>query len=124
MANEVEILEAYVAQLEEEEATEEAKVNYKDIDLNYIVEWCKANGQVAWLKEAAQQKVNVKVYPRVQQQKNGKTISVADTTQEPKVEERNITFIQLKKAFAEKFMPDIMPKSKKKESMYDIIAAL
>jgi hypothetical protein len=127
--NEVEIIEAYAAQIKEAaaaKAEEEAKVKYKDIDLDYIIKYCQEQGSeaVAWLKETAQKKVNVKVYPRVQQEKDGKTISVADTTKEPKVEERKITFIQLKKAFVEKFMPDIMPKSKKKESMYDIIAAL
>ena len=141
MANEVEILEEYAKQIEEEAAAatkaEEAKVAYKDIDLQYIINWCQTHGEIDWLKAAAQEKVKVEVYPRKKVPavdevtgeqkftKKGKVkyTSVADESKEPKVEERKITFIQLKEKFAKEFMPDILPKPKKK-SMYDIIAEL
>lgn len=69
-----------------------AKLDYKTMKLEDIVEWCKANGEVDWLK------------------KQGAA---------------HKTFIEIKVAFAKKYMPEIMPVAKaKKPSMYDIIAAL
>jgi hypothetical protein len=61
-----------------------------------IIDWCKANGEVAWLKKTAA----------------------------TEIDGRKITFIELKKAFVDKFMPEIAPKSTKKPSMYELIAAL
>ena len=58
-----------------------------------IIEWCKANNQVEWLK----------------------AFRKANTTADKKP-----TFFSLKKAFAEKFMPEIIPQ-KKKKSMWDDI---
>lgn len=114
------------------------KVQYKEIDLPFIIGWCQAHNQIAWLKEAAQQEVEYKVYPRkkvpavdeitgepkLTAKGKVKYVSKADKTQEPKVEKKLITFVQLKMQFVERFMPDIMPKAEKKETMYDIIAAL
>lgn len=76
-------------------------MNYKTMKIEDIIEWCKANGQVAWLKETA-----------------AKTFPTESGT-------RNITFIEIKIAFAQKFMPEIMPKGKpKKPTMYELIAKL
>ena len=142
MANEVEILEEYAKQIEEEAAAtkaEEAKeVAYKDIDLQYIIDWCKANNQVAWLKKTAEEKVETKVYPRKKVAKldnNGQPVlnakgkvvhvSIADKSKEPKIEEKDITFLKLKEKFAAEFMPELLPQAKpKKQTMLDIIAAL
>lgn len=72
-------------------------MDYKTMKLDDIINWCKANNQVAWLKAEA-----------------AKTIG-----------ERRITFIELKKAFVDKFMPEIAPKAAKKApTMFDKIAAL
>ena len=69
-----------------------AKIDYKTMNLDDIIDWCKENNEVDWLKK--------------------------ENAKKP-------TFIQLKVAFAKKFMPEIMPKAKeKKPSMYDIINAL
>ena len=77
-------------------------MNYKDMKIEDIIDWCKANSQVEWLKETA-----------------SKTFSTEDG------KERRISFIELKLEFVKKFMPDIAPKSKpKKPSMYDLIAKL
>jgi len=77
-------------------------MDYKTMKLDDIINWCKANNQVAWLKaEAAKTCVN----------KKGET--------------HPINFIQLKKAFVDKFMPEIAPKATKKApTMFDKIAAL
>lgn len=96
-------------------------MNYQDMSIEDIIEWCKANNQVAWLKETASQKVEYKVYPRVKDEK-GKWHS--DKTATPTIEMRPISFIQIKIAFVNKFMPEIAPKAQKKESMYDRIMAL
>lgn len=101
-------------------------MNYQTIKIEDIIAWCKANGQVEWLKATASQKVPCKVYPRIKSTNaNGKVVSVVDKTAEPKEELRPITFIQIKQAFVEKFMPEIAPKAKeKKPSMYELISNL
>jgi hypothetical protein len=77
-------------------------MNYQTMKLENIIDWCKENKQVAWLKATA-----------------------ATTYTNEDGSTRKITFFEIKKAFAEKFMPEILPKAKvKKPSMYDIIAAL
>lgn len=96
-------------------------MDFKNMNFEDIANWCKANNQVAWLKEKAATKVPCKVYPKVE--KDGK--KVADKTQEPKIEMRPITFIQLKSDFVAKFMPELAPKAKtKKKTMFDLIAEL
>lgn len=94
--------------------------NYKDLNINDIMEWCHENGEVKWLKEKAKETRPFKVYPRVE--KDGKM--VADKSQEPIVEMRPISFIQLKKDFAETFMADILPLKQKKPTMYEMIEAM
>lgn len=78
-------------------------LDYMKMDIDTIIEWCKENNQVEWLKAAAAQK------------KIGKD-----------GEERSITFIELKREFALKFVPEIVPVAQKKKgaSMFEKIAAL
>jgi hypothetical protein len=77
-------------------------MDYKKMNINDIIAWCVANKQVDWLKA-----------------ESAKTF----TTKEGK--ERNITFIEIKLAFAKQFMPEILPKAKeKKPTMYELIQAL
>ena len=97
-------------------------MDYKTMKIEQIIEWCKANNEVAWLKDFVTTKVPVKVYPKVKGE-DGKM--KADKTATPKTEMRKPTFLQIKKAFAKKFMPEIIPTaSEEKVTMYDIIAAL
>lgn len=97
-------------------------MNYKTMDINDIIAWCKENHEVEWLKATAAKKVEYKVYPKVKGE-DGKMHS--DKSAKPKIEKRPISFIQIKIAFCEKFMPEIMPKKKeKKPSMYDLISML
>lgn len=72
-------------------------LNYKTLNRYDIIEWCKENNQVEWLKKEAAKKISGKP----------------------------ITFIQLKVNFAKKFMPEIMPKAKTKApTFYEEIEAL
>lgn len=97
-------------------------MDYKKMDINDIINWCKENGEVEWLKKTAAKKVEYKVYPKV---KNESGKMVADKSAKPKIEKRPISFIQIKIEFCEKFMPEIMPKKKdKKPTMYDLISSL
>lgn len=77
-------------------------MNYKDMTIDDIIQWCKDNKQVDWLKATA-----AKTFPK----EDGTT--------------RKITFIELKLEFVREFMADIAPKAKpKKPSMFDKIGAL
>ena len=77
-------------------------MDYKKMTLDDIIAWCKANSQVDWLKSTAK-----KTFPT----EDGGT--------------RKITFIEIKRAFCEVFMPEIMPKAEPKQpTMWDRINAL
>ena len=101
-------------------------LNFKDMTIQDIIEWCQANGQVDWLKKKATEKTKCDIYPRKTIiNEKGKKVSVADKSQKPKTELRPITFIQIKTDFVEEFMPELAPKKKAKQpTMYDLIAKL
>lgn len=100
-------------------------MNYKDINLDYIISYCKEHEEVAWLKKTAAKMVDYKVYPKKTILVDGKKKKVADKEQPYTVEKRPISFIQIKMEFVDKFMPEIKPVAKeKKPSMYDIIRNL
>lgn len=108
---------------------------FMDWEFPDIYEYCKEHNELAWLKSIGSKMVEVKVYPRVKTPKldnegypiykNGKPVlvSYADKSQEPKIELRRITFVQIKTEFLEHF--DLLPKKKdKKPTMYDILDAI
>lgn len=100
-------------------------VDYKTCSIDDIIDWCKANGEVEWLKKEASKKVDYKVYPKVKYvDEQGKERTKSDKTQTPKIEKRPVSFIQIKIAFYEKFFPQMIPSAKSKETMYDRIMAL
>lgn len=105
-----------------------ATKGYLDWELADIIDYCKKNNAVDWLKETAKKQVPVKVYPRVKivkTREDGTTYKTteADKSQKPKIEMRPISFVQIKTEFLEKF--NLMPAKKaKKPTMYDIIDAL
>ena len=134
-------LDDAVASFDEESATitiNGKEVSYKDMAIEDIIAWCKENNEVEWLKETVAKKVPCKVHPRVKVAKldaNGNPVlnkkgkpmmkSVSNKDAKPVVEMRPISFIQIKIAFVEKFMPSLKPvKKPKKASMYDVISAL
>ena len=92
-------------------------MNYKSMKIEDIIAWCQENNQVGWLKEQI-----ALTFP-VMKEVDGEKVQVLDKKGNPK--ERKITFIELKLAFAEKFMPEIAPKGEpKKKTMYELIEAL
>jgi len=92
-----------------------------------IISWCKANNQVAWLKAKAKETVIAERYTKRIKTINdkGKEVWVADKTSPKEKFKVPITYVQIKVAFCEKFMPEIMPKkAERKPNMYDIIGEL
>lgn len=89
-------------------------MDFKKMNFNDIVDYCKTNNQVPWLKE-----IMKTTYPTVDKHKQ----PVLD--EDGKQVYHPITFIELKLEFARKFMPEIIPQAKeKKPSMLDIVNAL
>lgn len=75
-------------------------MNYKTMKFEDILAWCKQNDQTAWLKG--------KVNEQVKDKETG--------------EMRDISFIEVKRAFCKMFMPDLVPVEKpKKPTMKDIM---
>lgn len=81
-------------------------MDYKHINFPYIVEWCKEHNETKWLKEVVNSKVPV-------------------DAEDASKGERDITFIEVKRVFCEKFMKELLPVAKpKKPSMKDIVNGL
>lgn len=102
-------------------------MNYQTMKIEDIIAWCVENKQVEWLKEEMAKKVIVSRYSKRVKTTNdkGKTVWKADRNSKKVDSEEKITFIQIKKDFCEKFMPEIIPAAKeKKPSMYELVAAL
>ena len=99
--------------------TNEANL-YRELDLPGIIAYCQGQGPeaIAWLKETSKKKVPYKVYPRIKVDGKMKV----DKTQEPKIEMRPISFVQLKMEFLEHF--HLVTAKEKKKTMYEIIDAL
>lgn len=100
-----------------------AELNYKDWELDDIINWCQENNQVEWLKATAATTIERKVYPKVESvSKKGKKSWKQDKTQPYTLENAPITFVELKSEFIKTFI-ETTPKVKK-PTMYDRIAAL
>ena len=103
-------------------------LDYKTLDEAAIIKWCQDNNQLEWLAAKLNETVVGEFYSKkvmVWDDEKGKYIYLADKTSTIVKKEIPITFIQVKRDFAEKFMPDILPKGKgKKETMRDRVAAL
>lgn len=115
-----------------------AKITYKTLTIEMIISWCKQNNQIDWLKAVSNTEVPYKVYPRKKELKldaNGNPVlskkgkptytSVADKSAKPTIEMRKPSFVQIKNAFVDTFMPELKPKAKEKApTMYDLIDSL
>lgn len=101
-------------------------MNFQTMTIEFIIDWCKANNQIEWLKAEITKTKECKVYPRVKvKNEQGKIVSKADKTQPYTLVSRPISFIDIKTDFVNAFMPEIAPKRKeKKPTMFDIINAL
>lgn len=79
-------------------------MNYKKMSFDDILNWCKENNQTEWLKQTVNAKM---VEPDVIAEDGSPVI-------------RDITYIEIKLRFAQKFMPEILPiKKEKKPTMKD-----
>lgn len=103
-------------------------MDYKNMKIEDIIKWCQENNQVEWLKKEAAKEVVVERYSKrikVWSEEKQKEVWVADKNSDKVKDKQPITFIQIKKDFVEKFMPEIAPKAKSsKPNMYDLIANL
>lgn len=99
---------------------------YKDWTREDIIEWCKANNQVEWLKATAKTTIKHPIYPKVpHKSKTGKATMISDKKAEPiGYKEERISFVELKSAFIDKFFPAQKNEKAKKPTFYDIIDAL
>ena len=78
-----------------------------DLTADSILDYCAANGHAKWLQETANKTKKVK---------NKKTLE--ETT-------KRIGFFELRKEFAKKFFPELIPEKKKKnKTFYDKIMEL
>ena len=105
-------------------------LTFKEMKIEDIISWCKANNQVEWLKATAAKQTEYKAYPKVTTTvttEDGKTKKVTkiDKSQPYTIKTHPITFVELKAEFIEKFMPELAPKAKaKKPSFHADIANL
>lgn len=102
-------------------------MNYKSMNIDDIINWCVENNQVEWLKaEAAKKEKTLRYTGRIETiNAEGKKVYKADKNSPQEEKESPISFITLKKNFATKFMPEILPVAEKKEpTMFEKIAAL
>ena len=105
-----------------------ATLNYKKMNIDQIIDYCKEHNEVEWLKATASKMVKCEVYPRkkvtkVLEDGTTKVVSVADKSAKPSIELRPISFVEIKTEFLEKF--GLAPTKKEKApTMYDRIANL
>ena len=83
----------------------------KEIDIDFIRNYCVQNNHKEWYNAKIQEKLPCQVYPRVVNEEGKK---VVDKSQAPKVEMRPITFVQLKADFIKTFFPQLAPKKETK----------
>lgn len=107
-------------------------MDYKKIDIDFIINWCVENKQTAWLKAKAKEKITVKKYPKkkvvkVREDGTSYKTQINDTSKPFTLVEVDIPFIKLKRDFCLEFMPEIVPVAEAKEkkpTMWDRIANL
>lgn len=100
---------------------------FKKYQLEDIIAYCQANGQIEWLKTTANKQVTHNVYPKIQHiSKTGKKTMISDKSAAPiGTEKRAISFVELKSEFIATFFPDAVKGEKEKEpSFIDKINAL
>jgi hypothetical protein len=100
-------------------------LNYEKMDINDIMDWCEENNQLEWLENLLSKKVKVKRHtervPKLDKDgnialnKKGYPIYIVDKKSPVEVVEQNISFMEVKKAFIEKFeLEHIKPAKKDK----------
>lgn len=104
----------------EQIAAKERREKFNAIKLEDIIKYCQENKQVKWLKE-----INAEQVPSFETNEEGVKVPVLD--EEGNQVMRDKTFIEIKIAFVDKFMPDVAPLRKPKKAtlpMNKLIASL
>lgn len=88
--------------------------DYMKLSIEEIALWCKENGKQDWLLAKLEETKTVPVYPAVESvSKTGKKTHKQDKKQSPIGETTvNLSFFDIKRAFCEEFMQDMLPKKK------------
>ena len=95
------------------------QITYQNLTIEDIVAWCQENGEVKWLKAKVNETKIRNIYPKGA---NGKVDRKAAPIGNKVVP---ISFIEVKRDFAKKFCPEILPVAKpKKLSMLELVNAL
>ena len=84
-----------------------------------IIQWCKDNDKVEWLKAVRAEKKQVKVYPKIP---NAQGKLVEDKSAEPRNVMRPMDFLTIKRRLMAEFFPSGEKKSKKKTFLDEIDA--
>lgn len=84
-----------------------------------IIQWCKDNGKVEWLKKIRAEKKTVEVYPKVP---NVEGKLVEDRSAEPKIIMKDMDFLTIKRRLMSEFFPAGEKKSKKTTFLDEIDA--
>lgn len=84
-------------------------MDYRKMKFEDIYKWCQDNGQLKWLEAKVNEEVETEVYPFVKDAEGNRKY---DKTAAPKIEKRPISFLLVKDAFVNKFMPEIKPVAK------------
>lgn len=85
-----------------------------------IIQWCKDNNKVEWLKAVRAEKKIVKVYPKVP---NAQGKLVEDKSAEPRTVEKEMDFLTIKRRLMAEFF-QVGGKKKKAPTFLDEIDAL
>ena len=101
-------------------------MDFKSMKIEDIINWCKENNKVDWLKAEIQKTEKVERHTGKVKVVNedGKTVTKVDKNSPVEVKEERISFITLKYNFCKEFMPELIKKEDKKPSMYDLIMGL
>lgn len=96
---------------------EEKKAIVKDMTIDHIIAWCKKNGQLKWLEKKMSETVTREYYGYVKEKdpETGKMRCVKDEygkkiidrSKPPRRKTQPIGFMEIKRDFIEKFMPEL-----------------
>ena len=93
-------------------------MNYKKMNQEDILNWCIENNELEWLDAKLAEKTTAEYHTqrvKVWSEEKQKEVWVADKTSPKVTKEIPISFIEVKNAFCEKFMPELLP-AKKEEA--------
>ncbi len=90
----------------------------KNIKIEDIIAYCEKHNETDWLVETVNKEYPCKIHPRIVNEEGKK---VVDKKAEPTIVMRPITFVQLKKEFVEKFFPETIKGTVKKESFHELV---